>query len=194
MNTPAHLILGVAAFARPAHRPLIVAAIIGALMPDLSLYVMGGVALFLLRIPPERVFNEFYFSDAWQTVFAIDNSFVVWGTLLALSLWRSNRFAIVFCSAALLHLAFDFPLHHDDGRPHFWPMTGWVFESPVSYWDVARGARWIAPLEAALVSVAAVLVWRRVPSWGARVGIFALLCVELWIVREWLFFFQPSVA
>ena len=73
MNTPAHLIFGVAAFGDPMLRRTTLAAVLGALAPELSLYIMAGVSLVILQIPPNVVFDELYFSDAWQTVFAVDN-------------------------------------------------------------------------------------------------------------------------
>ncbi|MBY5931967.1 cobalamin biosynthesis protein CobQ [Tateyamaria omphalii] len=192
MNTPAHLLLGAAVFGKPAHQRILAAAFIGALLPDLSLYVMAGVSLYVLGIPPRIVFDDLYFSNAWQTVFAIDNSFVVWGLLCAVAAWCKSPSAIALTGAALLHLLLDFPLHHDDGRPHFWPLSRWVFESPVSYWDRNHGAAWIAPIEAALATVAAITLWRRaLPVWS--IGLVALLLLaELWVVRQWLFFFVDS--
>ena len=77
MNTPAHLLLGLAAFGRKGTRSVSWAAAAGALLPDLSLYVLAGTSLFILGIPPQRVFDELYFSDSWQAVFAVDNSFVI---------------------------------------------------------------------------------------------------------------------
>lgn len=192
VNTPAHLLIGAAVFARPAQGRILGAACIGALLPDLSLYVMAGTALFVLGIPPGRVFNELYFSDAWQGVFAIDNSFLLWGLLLGLALWIRRPWAVALTSAALLHLGLDFPLHHDDGRAHFWPLSDWVFQSPVSYWDRDHGAGWVAPLEAGLAVGAALALWlRRPPLWGC-VLTGALLLAELWVVRQWLFFFVDS--
>lgn len=192
MNTPAHLLIGAACFGRPGRTNILIAAFAGALLPDLSLYVMAGTALFVLGISPQRVFNELYFSDAWQTVFAIDNSFLLWGLLFALALWRAAPWAIALTGAALLHLCLDFPLHHDDGRPHFWPVSAWVFESPFSYWDRAHGAMWIAPLEGALALGAMIVLWlRKVPIW-ALVASGCLLAAEVWIVRQWLFFFIDS--
>ncbi|MEL6452125.1 MAG: cobalamin biosynthesis protein CobQ [Pseudomonadota bacterium] len=189
MNTPAHLLLGAAAFGKPGTSRILLAAFAGGLLPDLSLYLLAGTSLFVLGIPPQRVFNELYFSDAWQTVFAIDNSFLLWGALLALAVWRKAAWAVALTSAALLHLCLDFPLHHDDGRSHFWPLTSWVFESPFSYWDRAHGAMWIAPIEGLLALGAAVLLWlRRIPLW-ARVVTLLMLAAEVWIVRQWLFFF-----
>ncbi len=192
MNTPAHLLLGAAALARGGQRYLIWAAMLGALLPDLSLYLMAGTAIFVLNIPPQIVFDQLYFSELWQTVFAIDNSFFVWGILLGLAIWRRIDWAIVLCGAALLHLLLDFPLHHDDGRPHFWPLTSWIFESPLSYWDRGHGASWIAPLGAALAMISALVLWRRKPGWLLSLLIVGLLASELMVARVWMFVFSGS--
>ena len=188
MNTPAHLILGAALCARPARLALLGAALLGGLAPDLSLYVLGGVSLFILQFPPHVVFDELYFSAPWQTVFAIDNSVFVWGGVLAIGVWRGWPFVQVMAAAALLHIALDFPLHHDDGRPHFWPLSGWVFESPLSYWDMRRGAGVIAPMEGVLAGIATWAVWQRFPQIWPRVLIAALLVAELWVIRGWYLF------
>ncbi len=190
MNTPAHLLIGAAVFSKGGERRLILAALVGALLPDLSLYVLAGVSLQILNIPPRVVFDELYFSDLWQGIFAVDNSFLIWGALLALALWRKSGWAIALTSAALLHLALDFPLHHDDGRPHFWPLTTWVFESPISYWDRAQGALWIAPLEAALSVIAAIVIWWRRPGWALSILMALLLAAELMVARVWMFVFS----
>ena len=190
MNTPAHLVLGAAVMARPCTRPLIWVAMLGGLLPDLSLYLLAGVSLTILQIPPARVFNELYFSDLWQGIFAVDNSFIIWGALLGLAIWTQRRWAVVLCSAALLHLALDFPLHHDDGRPHFWPLSDWVFESPVSYWDRQHGAGWVAPIEAAAVVIAAISIWMRRPGVVLSVIFAVLVLAELFVVRSWLFTFM----
>ena len=189
MNTPAHLLIGAAALGHGRSGVIIAAALVGALLPDLSLYLMAGTALFVLQIPPEVVFDELYFSSAWQTVFAIDNSFLVWGGLLAFAIMRRSDWGITMTLAALLHLLLDLPLHHDDGRPHFWPLSNWIFESPVSYWDRDKGAMWIAPLEATAASVATIILWQQKKGWFLACVAAGLLLAEMWIVRQWLFFF-----
>lgn len=189
MNTPAHMLLGAAVFGKPAERALIVAALLGALAPDASLYLMGAVALFVLQIPPQIVFDELYFSPAWQTVFAIDNSFLVWGGVLAVARWRGSAVLTAFAAAALLHLVLDFPLHAGDGRPHFWPLSGWVYDSPISYWDSRHHAAWVVPVAVAICVYAYAVLWRRVPALWPRVGFGVLLVAELWVARQWLVFF-----
>ena len=189
MNTPAHILIGAAAFGRPRQRRVLIAAMAGGLMPDLSLYLLAGSSLFILNIPPQTVFGELYFSDTWQTIFAIDNSVFVWGLLLAIALWRKGPALLAFAGAGLIHLALDFPLHAGDGRAHFWPLSRWVFDSPLSYWDRNHHAAVIIPIGIVLCLCALIILLRRrfgvVPS-----AIFALLfAAEIWVARQWLLFF-----
>ena len=189
MNTPAHLLLGVAVFGRPYATHVTLAALVGATLPDASLYVMAGVSLFVLGLSPQHVFGELYFSAPWQTVFAIDNSFILWGALLTLAWRRGSRWAIALTGAALLHIALDFPLHHDDGRPHFWPLSGWVFESPLSYWDRAHGAHVIAPLELLVALAASATVLLQSYALWIKALVLLLTAVQVWIGYQWLFVF-----
>jgi len=189
LNTPAHLIFGAAAFGRPQQRWTLLAALAGGLVPDLSLYLMVGWHLLLLETEARTVFRELYFSDAWQSVFAVDNSFILWGVLLAVALWRNWSALVAFSGAALLHIAFDFPLHAGDGRPHFWPLSDWVYDSPFSYWDRSHYAAYIGPLELALCVVLCAVLWRRVLDWRWR-GVFAaLLLAEFGSNNIWRFVF-----
>lgn len=189
MNTPAHLLIGMAVCARRDVRRTDRFAAAGSLLPDLSLYLMAGVSLFVLQIPAERVFGELYFSSEWQTVFAIDNSFVLWGAFLAVALWLRSPLGIAFAGAGLLHLATDFPLHHDDGRPHFWPVSDWVYESPFSYWDSDHHAGVIGPVLLVAVLIAGGVLWRRRPTWPMRTLVLAACAAEIWVMRQWLLFF-----
>ncbi len=190
MNTPAHVLIGAAAFARPDAWRVTLAAVLGSLAPDASLYLMAGTALFLMDVPPNVVFDDFYFSPEWQQVFAIDNSFVVWGSALALALWAKRDWAIAFTGSALLHLAFDFPFHHDDARPHFWPISDWVFVSPLSYWDRNHYGGIIGPLEAALCAVLCVVLWLRFKSPVARLMVFGIGALQIVPVFIWVFVFD----
>ncbi len=189
MNTPAHLLIGAAAFARPARGPTLWAALLGSLLPDLSLYVMVGASLFVLGIPEQVVFGQLYFSPAWQTVFAVDNSFILWGVTLVIGVWRGWHFLTVAASAGLLHLAMDFALHAGDGRPQFWPLSDWVFHSPVSYWNSAHHAHWVVPVSVAVCALSYVVLWQRGLSVSAKLFFAVLLGAEVWVARQWLLFF-----
>jgi hypothetical protein len=189
LNTPAHLIFGAAAFSRPDRRGTFTASILGALAPDLSLYLMVSASLWWFGIPASTVFRELYYSDAWQAVFAVDNSIVLWGLALALARWRRSVIATAFAGAALLHLALDFPLHTHDARQHFWPLTDWVFESPVSYWDSRAHANIVGPIEVTTSMGLALLVFQRFRSWGPRLLIIGLAFAQVGSSGIWRFIF-----
>ena len=189
MNTPAHLLVGAALFARRDVKHSGKLAIFGSLLPDLSLYLLAGTSLFLLQIPAQRVFNELYFSDAWQAVFAIDNSFIIWGLILFAALFWKRLVWVAFAGAGLVHITTDFAMHNDDARPHFWPISDWVFESPFSYWDSNHNAAMIAPFTLAAVLASAWLLWRRYPTLGVRIAVVIGCGMEIWVVRQWLLFF-----
>ena len=188
VNTPAHIILAMAALGKPDRKKITLWAAFGGLAPDLSLFALVGTSLFVLDIPSERVFGELFFSESWQRVFAYDNSFILWGIVAAAALWSRRQSFIVFAAGAYLHLIFDFLLHHDDARRQFWPLTNWVFRSPFSYWDPAFYGNIINPIEVAgsLVLVAYML-WR-FQSWTVRGLALILGLLELSSLNHLLHF------
>ena len=178
MNTPAHLIFGLAAFGKPQQRAVTAAALIGAMLPDLSLYVLVAWELLIAGTSPEVVFGEMYYSDAWQSIFRVDNSFVLWGLALVVALMARAPVFIALCGAVMLHLTLDFPLHNDDARAHFWPITNWKFISPVSYWDGKYYGHIVGPIEIALAIAACVYCWRKFTGRLMRGLIVALGLME----------------
>ena len=179
MNTPAHLIFGLAAFGRPQQAAVTAAALAGAILPDLSLYVLSIWHLQVLGTSPEVVFGQLYYSENWQAIFRIDNSFVIWGMAVGLAIMSRKPLLIAFCGAAFLHLLLDFPLHNDDARAHFWPITNWKFISPVSYWDPNHYGDIVGVLEAIAVLVTAIWVFLRFPGWVVRGLVVVLALMQL---------------
>ncbi len=178
MNTPAHLLFGTALFSKPEQKGTYVAALGGAMAPDVSLYVMVAVSIWGLGIPANTVFREYYYSDSWQAVFAVDNSFILWGLALAFAIWKGWPRLLAFSAAGFAHLALDFPLHTHDARQHFWPVTDWVFESPVSYWDSRAHADIVGPFALSLALGCTLIIWRKFRSWVIRLGTLVLLAFE----------------
>lgn len=174
MNTPAHLIFGLTAFGKAGRPAVTAAAFAGALIPDLSLYLLAGTHLVLLGTSPEIVFGELYFSNAWQSIFRIDNSIILWTIALGLAAMVRAPVAVAFCAAALLHLGLDFLFHHDDGRAHFWPLANWIFQSPVSYWDPNHYGRIIGAAEVAVSLLCCGVLWQRYRHRAMR-GLIVLL-------------------
>lgn len=171
MNTPTHLIMAAALFAKPKQRRLTSAALLGGFIPDFSLYFMFFWHRFVLDTSTNVIFDQLYFSNYWQKIFAIDNSFIVWGVLLGLALWLRSKWMIALTVAAFIHLLCDFPLHVEDARAHFWPFTMWKFESPVSYWDSNHHGNIVSVLEILLVCVLLGILWRRFEALFPRVVI-----------------------
>jgi hypothetical protein len=177
MNTPAHLILGATVCGRAGDSRVTGAAIAGALLPDLSLFALTGWALFVQGLPSSVVFGQLYFSERWQSIFAIDNSFPIWLALFGVAVARRSQPAIAFTGSALLHLVADFLLHHDDARRMFWPITDWVFRSPVSYWDGRHFGQIVGPIEIAASLLLSVVLWRRATTNRGRL-LVALLALS----------------
>jgi len=179
MQTPAHLIFGMAAFGK-ADRPVVTsAAFIGAMIPDLSLYLLTFWHMQVVGTDADVIFRELYYSPEWQSIFRIDNALVLWGIALGICFMLRNAVGIALCGAAILHIALDFPLHHDDGRAHFWPITDWIFASPVSYWDPAHYGNIVGPIEALCVFAACVFLWRRHINKWMRAFIVALGALQI---------------
>ena len=186
MNTPGHLIVGAAAFARPGAVLVTLAAFLGALMPDLSVIAMVWWAENVQGHSPSHIFNVLYFSEAWQRVFAIDNSIPLWGSVLLVAVILRSLPFIAFAGAGLLHLIADLVLHHDDGRAHFWPFTSWKFESPVSYWDSAHNGQYAAAFLFVVCCVLVGLLIRRFPAPAMRLLFVALLAGEGFFAYIWI--------
>lgn len=186
MNTPAHLLLSAALWARPtagAPRPDATArrngaALAGSLIPDLSLFFMVLWEARVNRRSPAQIFGEDYRDPFWTAVFSVDNSIPLWSLLTVLGLWRGWAALTALAGSALLHCLIDLPLHHNDGRPHFQPFTGWIFESPVSYWDPLRWGWLVGPLEFLLCLGLAATLWRRFRSRLVHALIAAALAAE----------------
>lgn len=189
MNTPAHLIFGATAFGKAGEPRTTSAAILGALVPDISLYLLAGWQLLILGTDPQTVFRVMYYSDSWQAIFAVDNSFLIWGALLGFALWFKSKVFFAFAGAGLLHLMFDFPLHNHDARMHFWPVSDWKFISPVSYWDDRHYGWIVGPIEGLLSLACLVILWRRFQTLWPRVIIFLAALTQLSPLFFWALVF-----
>ncbi len=173
------MILGAAVLGRRHRLATNSAAIGGSLLPDFSLYALTAHALLVQQHSPDFVFSTLYFSPEWQQIFAVDNSIFVWAATALAGFLTRYRWLMVLGLAGLIHLATDFPLHHDDGRPLFWPISDWVFQSPVSYWDPSHFGNIVGPLEVILCGILCVILWLRFRHWGSRLAIVALGIAEI---------------
>lgn len=176
MMTPSHMLMGAALFR--ARTGAAWAAAGGGLLPDVPSFVLVGIAM-LQRQDSETIFRTLYFSDAWQLIMAPSHSAPLWlAGLLAGWALRSDL-AIAFAVSGLLHQLTDFLLHADDAHRHFWPLSDWRFESPISYWDPRHYGAWVGGVEVALFAGLAWLLVRRFPSRWLAVVLGLLVLVYL---------------
>lgn len=189
MNTQAHLLIGTAVLGQRDAPVRNASAVLGTLTPDIAMFVMVAWQGWVLGRTGQQIFREDYYSPFWQEVFAVSNSLVVFGVLIAAGAVLRRPWLLVFGIAAILHVLIDIPLHVDDGHPPFWPISDWIYQSPYSYWDVRHGAAFIAPAEFVLASVAAVWLLFRHRNWLSRIAIVLLLASEalFTLKAEWLY-------
>ena len=169
--TQTHLLAAAAAFAKPDHPARNAGLVAGALLPDAAIYILFAYTK-IAGIPETTLWRELYFAPWFQDWVAMGNSLFLWLALLVVgflllrlpSAFRIGLFVFFLALAALLHVALDLPVHHDDAHRHLWPVSDWRFLSPVSYWDPAHHGRVLIWFEAALGVALAIVLWRRFGS------------------------------
>lgn len=187
MNTQSHVLLGVALFSRREIPGTGVAAVAGSVAPDLPLYALFVIAR-MSGYSNSQFFREMYWQEPVPTLMGAGHSFAIYGglALVGMVLWRRQEGAsfltrpvtphrarfgqllTIFALSALLHALFDFLLHREDAHMQFWPLSRWVFRSPVSYWDPSHYGNYWGLAEAALGIICAVVIWRRYSRWWVR--------------------------
>ncbi|MEO1069565.1 MAG: hypothetical protein AAFW95_10665, partial [Cyanobacteria bacterium J06638_6] len=135
MNTPNHLIINLALLRRPESPSMTWPILIGALIPDAALFVFYGWARWQ-RLPERVIWNEAYYSQPWQAIFAVGNSIPLGLLGVGLGYYFQRPWLGLLGASMVLHHLADLPLHHDDAHQHLWPFSSFRFISPVSYWDV----------------------------------------------------------
>ncbi|MEL7331120.1 MAG: hypothetical protein AAFN12_02670 [Cyanobacteria bacterium J06560_2] len=163
MNTPAHAIFNLALLGRknrPDWNPHI---IWGALIPDLAMF---GFYLFLKLsdVPDSQIWREEYYRPFWQNLFDFFNSIPLAIVGIGVALYWSKTGIAVLFGSILLHCLQDLPVHVDDGHRHFWPLSQFRYESPISYWDPAHHGGTVAIIELVLMVIASVYLFGRVRS------------------------------
>jgi hypothetical protein len=175
LQTPTHVLIAAAAFARPGAAKINAAALAGGFLPDAFLFAVWGWSKFA-GVSEADLWGRLYWSDSVQLGQAVSNSFPLFAAILAAALALRMRAAAVFAASALLHLVCDFLLHAKDAHQHFWPLSAWRFESPVSYWDPAYYGACVSVIEGALALALIALLFQRFKAgWIRSVLILAAL-------------------
>ena len=151
MNTPGHYILNLALLGKtiaPQHNLTIA---IGAVLPDLPIFVFYFVAKFIYKMPESKIWSEAYYEPFWHSTVALFHSIplAIVGTAVCYVLgWQAG---MILGISMVCHSLLDLPVHHDDAHRHFFPLSNYRFISPFSYWDTNHYGRIVAFVEMALV-------------------------------------------
>ncbi|GAB4548863.1 MAG: hypothetical protein Tsb0014_43540 [Pleurocapsa sp.] len=154
MNTPSHYILNLALLGKTIAPQDNVAVSLGAILPDIPIFVFYFVAKFVYRIPESKIWSEAYYEPLWQNMIALFHSIplaLIGASVFFFLGWKSG---MILCISMICHSLLDLPVHHDDAHRHFYPFTNYRFISPFSYWDVNHYGKIVAFVEMFLVLAA----------------------------------------
>jgi len=184
MMTPTHILLSCGLLTRKNSATRNWAVFAGGVAPDLTMFGLFAFDRFYLRLPEETIWGQRYWTDAWQIPTAIGHSIPLFGLLLAVGLALRWEVITALCLSVMLHIAGDLPTHFDDGHMHFWPLSRWVYNSPVSYYDPRHYGNIFHFVELAIMIAMLVLLWRRFSAIWVRVlagaGILTAVAVPLY--------------
>ena len=187
MGTQSHVVLNIALLSKRNKPFLHYYAFIGAVLPDLPMFVFFAVETFIRKTPQREIWDSRYFMEAWQTFFDLFNAVPLILIVLGIGYYLLNSERIViFAWSMLLHCGFDFLTHHDDGHHHFFPLSDFVFESPISYWDRDHYGDIIAPIERLVMLAASVYLFPRLKP---RLERGALVVVNFLSLGSYVLFF-----
>lgn len=151
MNTPGHYIFNLALLGSTSVWKNNIAVAIGAVLPDVPIFIFYFVAKFIYKMPEAKIWSEAYYEPFWQNTIALLHSIplALIGALLFYYLdWKPG---MVLCISMVCHSLLDLPVHHDDAHRHFYPWSDYRFISPFSYWDARHHGKYVAFIEMALV-------------------------------------------
>ena len=164
MTTPAHAVLNLLVLGRKESAHLQGAIIAGAVVPDVPMFLFYFYEKVIRGTPEWTIWTHTYFQDNWQNFFDLFNSLPLIGVCLLFTVSFTYRAWSLFLFSMALHAVCDLLLHHDDGHRHFFLLSDWRFESPVSYWDPNHYGEIIAPLEGLFAVVGCIVLFRSASS------------------------------
>ncbi len=198
MNSPTHTLMAMAVFSKSGHPKRNLAVLIGSIIPDAFIYVAWIWLTFIKGESQSRIWDEIYFEEPMQLLASFFNSIPIYTALALIGyvMWRAKDRAgmgayllMFFALAALLHIAFDFPVHNHDAYAHFWPIHDWRFISPFSYYEQDHHSGIVSLVELLLVLGSITILWRRFPKRWIR-GLL-LFFAALYILAQLAFRLAP---
>ncbi|MGB0910078.1 MAG: hypothetical protein ACPGYT_06920 [Nitrospirales bacterium] len=159
MNTPAHLLINLLALGRKERPPEQMAILGGAILPDAPMFLFYFIEKVVREVPESLIWSHDYYLAPWQNFIDSFNSLPLIGLGLLFTWKMRSRAGQLLFLSMVLHVFGDLPLHHDDAHRHFFPLSDWRFESPISYWDPSHYGNIVTGLEVLAVLVCAGLLF-----------------------------------
>lgn len=151
MNTPGHYMLNLALLGQAIKPQSNWEIALGAILPDIPIFIFYFVAKFLYKLPEGKIWSEAYYEPFWQNLIALFHSIPL-ALIGAAICYRLNwQPGILLFISMVCHSLLDLPVHHDDAHRHFFPFSDYRFISPLSYWDPRHHGKIVAFIEMALV-------------------------------------------
>ena len=154
------------------------AFIVGGFLPDIPAYLFFFVHTCILGTAQNVMWDTLYFDSAWTPFITLSHSFLLWPTLVLCAYLLQKRVLIALALGSLFHSTLDFFVHHSDAYRHFWPLSNWTFQSPISYWEPAHFGTLFTAVDATVVLL--LLYWIFYTTTQVRMRRFILLCMLLY--------------
>ena len=71
MNTPSHYILNLALLGKTIDSKNNMAIAIGAILPDIPIFIFYFVAKYIYKLPESKIWSEAYYEPFWQNTVAL---------------------------------------------------------------------------------------------------------------------------
>ncbi|MDJ0733807.1 MAG: hypothetical protein QNJ47_06915 [Nostocaceae cyanobacterium] len=179
MNTPSHAILNLAILTAQQHPTATLPIVVGALLPDMPMFVMYFWAKFICRQPEQKIWSNIYYHPFWQNITHGFHSIPLALIGILITHYLGYWYLEIIGISALVHSVFDFPVHNDDAHRHFFPFSHYRFISPISYWNPKYHGRVVSLIEKLLVLVATLYVFPLQQSWITKGLLIAVNFVYL---------------
>jgi hypothetical protein len=159
-------------------RPAAIFGALGSVLPDLPSF--AGVAYYTgtsyfregwAAMGSEEMLDAIYFTGPFGGTGSVLHSLVLPASLLGIyALLRfttsgrvdARRILLWFLIGWAGHTIADFLTHVNDTRPLFWPISGWEWSSPVSYYDGDYYGRQFFVIEhGAIIGMMVLLLFKR---------------------------------
>ncbi len=186
MITPSHLIYSWALAkitaqkpANPAEKHRVTAFILGALLPDIPVYVFFLVCGVMLGYNHNQLWDDMYFNSGWSVAFTLSHSLLLWPLLYLVAKYKKWFWVQWLSLSALFHIVVDFCVHTEDAYKHFWPLTDWRFISPISYWDSASYGQYVGMGDAILILILLTYLVKKYSQSRLRLIVYTLFILSL---------------